>query len=47
MMIGRTPIAEKPINLAYDPSPGVPRSTGVTEAHHMTIYDARPIAAPL
>ena len=41
------PMAEKPINLAYDPSPGVPRSTGVPEAHRMTIYDARPVAARL
>jgi hypothetical protein len=39
--------AERPINLAYDPPPGVPRSTGITEAHRMTIYDVRPVAARL
>jgi len=41
------PMAERPINLTYDPPPGVPRSTGVTEAHRMTIYDVRPVAARL
>src|SRR6266852_4779836 len=41
------PMAEKPINLAYDPPPGVARSSGVTEPHRMTIYDARPVAARL
>jgi hypothetical protein len=41
------PIAERPINLAYDPPPGVPRATGVPEAHRMTIYDVRPVAACL
>jgi hypothetical protein len=25
------PMADKPMNLAYDPPPGVPRSTGVPE----------------
>jgi len=40
-------MAERPINLAYDPPPGVPRSTGVPEAHRMTIYDVRPVAARL
>jgi hypothetical protein len=40
-------MAEKPINLAYDPPPGLPRSTGVPEAHRMTIYDARPVAERL
>ena len=25
------PMAERPMNLAYDPSPGVPRSTGEPE----------------
>ena len=39
------PMPEKPMNLAYDPPPGVPRSTGVPEPHRMTIYDARPVAA--
>ena len=29
------PMAERPINLAYDPPPGVPRSTGVREAHRV------------
>jgi len=42
-----TPMAERPINLAYDPPLGVPRSTGVPEAHRMTIYDVRPVAARL
>src|SRR5262249_4958420 len=41
------PMAERPINLAYDPPPGVPRSTGVPETHRMTIYDVRPVAARL
>ena len=41
------PMPEKPMNLAYDPPPGVPRSTGVPEPHRMTIYDARPVAAQL
>ena len=41
------PMADKPINLAYDPPPGVPRSTGVPEARRMTIYNARPVAARL
>ena len=41
------PMADKPMNLAYDPAPGVARSTGVAEPHRMTIYDARPIAARL
>jgi hypothetical protein len=38
---------KRPINLAYDPPPGVPRSTGVPEAHRMTIYNVRPVAARL
>src|SRR5215467_13502628 len=29
------PAAAKPMNLAYDPGPGVPRSTGVAEPHAM------------
>ena len=41
------PMADKPMNLAYDPPPGVARATGVPEPHRMTIYDARPIAARL
>ena len=41
------PMADKPINLAYDPPPGVPRSTGVPAAQRMTIYNVRPIAALL
>jgi hypothetical protein len=41
------PMAERPINLAYDAPPGVPRSTGVAEAHRMTIYNVRPVAARL
>ena len=41
------PMADKPMNLAYDPPPGVPRSTGIPEPHRMTIYDARPVAARL
>jgi len=41
------PMAEKPMNLAYDPPPGIARSTGVPEPHRMTIYDARPVAARL
>jgi hypothetical protein len=41
------PMVEKPMNLAYDPSPGVPRATGVPEPHLMVIHDARPVAARL
>src|SRR6516164_11816394 len=41
------PMAERPINLAYDPPPGVARSTGVPEAHRMTIYNVRPVAPHL
>jgi hypothetical protein len=41
------PMADKPMNLAYDPPPGVPRSTGVPEPHRMAIYDARPVAGRL
>ena len=35
------------MNLAYDPSPGVPRSTGEPEPHRVVIYDARPLAGRL
>jgi hypothetical protein len=41
------PMAERPINLAYEPPPGAPRSTGVPEGHRMTIYNVRPVAARL
>src|ERR1700746_489436 len=41
------PMAEKPMNLAYDPPPGVPRSNGVPEPHVMAIHDARPVAGRL
>src|ERR1700758_4442799 len=41
------PMAEKPMNLAYDPPPGVPRSTGIPEPHVMPIHDARPVAGRL
>ena len=41
------PMAERPMNLAYDPPPGVPRSTGMPEPHRVTIYDARPLAGRL
>jgi hypothetical protein len=41
------PMAERPMNLAYDPLTGGPRSTGVSEAYRMTIYDVRPVAARL
>ena len=41
------PMAERPMNLAYDPSPGVPRSTGEPEPHRVKIYDARPITPRL
>jgi hypothetical protein len=40
-------MGERPINLAYDPPPGVSRSTGVPEAHRMTIYNVRSVAARL
>ena len=41
------PMAEKPMNLAYDPPPEEARSNGIPEPHRMTIYDARPVAARL
>jgi len=41
------PMAERPMNLAYDPPPGTPRSTGVPEPHRVMIYDARPVAPHL
>src|SRR5260370_21837177 len=41
------PMAEKPMNLAYDPPPGVPRSNGIPEPHAMAIHDARPVAGRL
>jgi hypothetical protein len=41
------PMADKPMNLAYDPPPGVARATGTPEPHRMMIYDARPVAAQL
>jgi hypothetical protein len=40
-------MAEKPMNLAYDPPTGVARSNGIPEPHRMTIYDARPVAERL
>ena len=41
------PMAEKPMNLAYDPPPGVPRATGTPEPHVMAIHDARPVMESL
>ncbi len=41
------PMAERPMNLAYDPPPGVPRSNGTPEPHRMPIHDARPVAGQL
>src|ERR1700731_2911596 len=41
------PMAEKPMNLTYDPPPGGPRSTGIPEPHVMLIHDARPVAGRL
>ena len=41
------PMAERPMNLTYDPPPGVVRSTGVPEPHRVKIYDARPLAPQL
>ena len=41
------PMAERPMNLAYDPPPGMPRATGEPEQHRVLIYDARPVAARL
>jgi hypothetical protein len=40
-------MAEKPMNLTYDPPPGVPRSNGIPEPHPMVIHDARPVAGRL
>ena len=41
------PMGDKPMNLAYDPGPGVARSTGASEPHAMPIHDARPVAGQL
>src|SRR3974377_1145764 len=41
------PMADKPMNLAYDPPPGVARSNGIPEPHRVTSYDARPVAQRL
>src|SRR3954463_16547281 len=41
------PMAEKPMNLTYDPPRGVARSTGIPEPHVMPIHDARPVASRL
>ena len=41
------PMAAKPMNLAYDPPTGVPRSSGIPEPHFMRIHDARPVAGRL
>jgi hypothetical protein len=38
------PMAERPMNFAYGPPLGVPRSTGVPDPHRVMIYDARPLA---
>ena len=38
------PMGEKPMNLAYDPPPGAPRSNSIAESHVMPIYDVRPVA---
>src|SRR5260370_422727 len=40
-------MAERPMNLAYDPPPGVSRSTGKPEPPRMMIYDDRPLAGRL
>src|ERR1700724_3762005 len=41
------PMAEKPMNLTYDPPPGARRPTGIPEPHVMRIHDARPVAGRL
>ena len=41
------PMADKPMNFAYDTPPGVARSNGIPEPYRVTIYDARPVAARL
>src|SRR5260370_14735698 len=41
------PMAERPVNLAYDPPAGVPRSNGVPEPHAMAIHDARAVMGRL
>src|SRR6267378_4269413 len=40
-------MAEKPMNLAYDPPPGVPRSNGLPEPRVMAIHDARAVMGRL
>jgi hypothetical protein len=41
------PTKERPRTYAYDPPPGVPRTTGVHEPHTVPIRDARPIVAAI
>jgi hypothetical protein len=40
-------MAERLMNLAYEPPPGVPCSTGAPEPHRVMIYDARSVAGRL
>ena len=35
---------ERPVSYAYEPPPGVPRTTGQNDAHRVTISDLRPLA---
>ncbi len=41
------PTEERPRAFAYDPPPGVPRTTGLHEPHIVPIRNARPIAAAI
>lgn len=41
------PTKDRPRTYAYDPAPGVPRTTAVQEPHTVSIRNARPIAAAI
>jgi hypothetical protein len=41
------PITERPRYYAYDPGPGVPRSSVAHEAHRVRIHDMRPIQSQI
>ena len=41
------PMAARPVSYQYEPPPGTPRRTGGTDAHAVTIRNARPSAASL
>jgi hypothetical protein len=40
-----TPMAERPVNYAASPPPGVPRTNTAREPHRLPIHDLRPVAS--